>query len=236
MNKNGFSLTELITIISVISVLVLISFRYYGHQKKKTYRNIAQREMTDLMTLVKMAKQKDGYYHQFIYQMGYRPKGSLIANIGVKTTNSAPCCNNYPALGTAGCSKSKGSSSSFSINKGQTCPYGTKNKSSTNSKFQGPTCTTTNCNCESAGTYESYSHYTCDNSSLGKATDIHTICNDGSYSYDCSFKKTTSAISTSTSFGSCSTSCNCNSISLGAISGSFSEEMVLSHDGSLCVD
>ena len=239
MRNKGFSFIELIIIIAIISVLALISMKYFGDQKERAYKTTAQKDMVDLMSLLRVAQKNDGYYHQFIYQMGYRPKGPLIANIGVKADNSAPCgSSSYPALGDAKCSKPIiTSGGSTSIGEGERCPYGTKNDPPTS--FKAGICKDPTCTCLSASSYESYRYYNCDDSPLGKATDVLTICSNSGYPYECSFKGgDPSAITSSTSFGACDSKavCDHDEIALGAISESFSEKLVLHSSGELCID
>ena len=239
MRNKGFSFIELLVVVAIIAVLALIGMKYFGDQKEGAYRTAAQKNMIDLMSLMKVAQKNDGYYHQFIYQMGYRPKGSLIANIGVKADNSAPCDpSSYPALGTAECSKELSSREDFSIREGARCPYGTKNKPPLGN-FNSGICKVAPCNCSSVSSYESYRYYNCDGSPLGKATDVLTICSNSGYSYECSFKGgDPSAITSSTSFGACDSKavCDYDKIALGAISESFSEKIVLHSSGELCID
>lgn len=245
METKGFSIIELLIVVAIIPILALISFKFIGDQQKKNYRTVAQSSMNELMSLMKVAQKNDGGYHQFIYQMGYRPKGILIANIGVKAGNTAPCggSSDYPALGGSCSKKIGGTAAKFPIAKGERCPEGTKNKSGT---FTGGVCqSSASCECEEQTSYKTYTYYNCGNSNLDKATDVKTICSDSSYSHkdDCVFKKLPSNpsdldINSSTNFGSCNSKavCNYNNISLVAISASFDEKMVLSHTGSFCMD
>ena len=236
MGKKGFSLTELLVAAAILPILALIGFKYFGDQKEKAYKSATQKNMIDLLSLMKTAQKNDGHYHQFIYQMGYRPKGSLISNIGVKADNSAPCgSSSYPALGAAGCSKLITSGGSTRIEEGKRCPYGTKNSGN----FESGVCKGAYCYCSNLSSYESYRYYNCDGSPLGKATDVLTICGSSGYSYKCSFKGgDPSAITSSTSFGACDSKAVCASseIALGAISESFSEKLVLHSSGDLCID
>jgi len=236
--KKGFSFLELLVVVAIIPILALIGLKYFGDQRKQSYQNATKNSMTELMSLMHMARENDGHYHQFIYQMGYKPKGSLIANLGVKASNSAPCdSSKYPALKTDPCSKLKSSNvSEFTILKTQRCPYGTNNKSG---NFEGGVCMDSTCECESGTLYESYRYYNCNNTALGKATDTLTICGDSTYAYKCNFKGgDPPKIDASTSFDSCNSKavCDHDKIGLGAISETFSEKMVLHSSGEFCMD
>jgi len=237
MCQKGFSFIELLVVLAILPVLTLMSVKLYNDQKKQAYRTSARSSMTDLMTLMKTAKENDGYYHQFIYQMGYRPKGVLMANLGLKTDNSAPCgsSNPLPSLGASNCSKEKAGSMTYKIRKGAICPEGTKAQSG---DFEGSFCKNS-CVCQSAKAYEVYRYYKCDDSPLGKATDSRTICNATSYTSKCFFKKKPAPrITSSTDFGTCNSQavCHQNKVGLGAISKAFEEKMVLHSSGKFCVD
>ena len=234
-NIKGFSIIELLTAIIIISFLSVLGIKFFDGEKKKALRIAAQSEAFLLMALIKTARENDGYYHQFIYQMGYKPQGALTANIGVKASNTTPCCSNYPNLGATKCHKSILTGSSITINSGAKCPYGTKNNTGT---FVGGFCNTNPCTCVSLDSYENYIYYNCKNDALNKAVDARTICDNSSYTeYECVWKKSAPAVITSsTSFGSCSATCNCNEIDVGVLSKSFDEKMVLNSSGAFCID
>lgn len=52
---------------------------------------------------MKITKDIDGHYHQFLYKMGYRPKGEIYALAGILASSSSLCCNQYPLLGSDPC-------------------------------------------------------------------------------------------------------------------------------------
>ena len=105
MNK-GFSLIELLTVIVIIAVLLIIGVRSYSNQKNKVYVAWAKAEMIEVSKLMKTAKAYDGFYHQYIYAMGYRPKGDILAVVGTAASASDICCDEeYPDPGVSPCEK-----------------------------------------------------------------------------------------------------------------------------------
>ena len=233
MNKKAFSFIELITVISVISVLSVIGLRSFQEQGQKNRKTMAQQELTSLMSLIKTAQITDKHFHQYIYQMGYRPKGVLIANIGINASGSAPCCSEYPALGSTNCYPyASGNNDRIPIKKGEKCMSGSKKL------FKGLRCSESKgCECELTRSGDlTYTYYNCGNSGLAKATDALAICDDSSYPSNCMWYKNTPDKITSSNFGSCEPAnwCDCNSISAGAVSRGFDEKIVLSSSGTLC--
>ena len=100
----GFSLIEMLVVISIIGILCSIALLYYGNLKKSADLAWTKAEMTEIVKIMKTAKSSDGYYHQFIYSMGYRPKGSVFASVGTDAPATI-CCSQYPDPGTSPCSK-----------------------------------------------------------------------------------------------------------------------------------
>lgn len=104
MNR-AFSLIELLVTIVILSILALLGLRFYNEQKKSIYVTWTQAEMTDVLRIAKVAKGADGFYHQYIYAMGYRPKGKVYAVVGTQASRTVICCSKYPDPGIVPCSK-----------------------------------------------------------------------------------------------------------------------------------
>ena len=186
--------------------------------------------MIEVLKYAKMAKTSDGGYHQFLYQMGYTPKGKINSIVGTQADNTAPCCNKYPPLGDATCTKTIGSAQSYTISSGQTCGEGFICK--TGCRFGQ--CDSSSCNCEGEiGAVESYSYYNCKNDSLNTATTNKLIC-------EAYFKCDTDSLPVSfSSFNNCPPSpsawCDCNNFMVGAKSNFFEREITLNHNNQLCI-
>ena len=104
MINKAFSLIELLIVVVIIGVLVLIGVQSYNKQRENSYISWARAEMIEIMKLANMAKSYDGAYHQFIYAMGYRPKGKVFASVGTTASDSVSCCDDiYPRLGSSPC-------------------------------------------------------------------------------------------------------------------------------------
>ncbi len=97
--SKAFSLVELLVITSILGMLVLVGMRFYNKQKQTGAITWAKVEMIALSRLMKMVKSTDGHYHQYIYAMGYRPKGKLLARVGTAGDPAVICCNKYPNPG-----------------------------------------------------------------------------------------------------------------------------------------
>ena len=104
MNK-GFSLIELLVTATIIGSLSLIGIKSYKERKEIIYISWAKAEMTDISQVMRTAKSYDGYFHQFIYTMGYQPKGKVYASVGTDASATTICCNKYPAPGASPCRK-----------------------------------------------------------------------------------------------------------------------------------
>ena len=229
LNNKAFSLIELLVIVIIMVILVTVGARFYNDSKKKNYITTAQTELVGVLQYANLTKQVDRWYHQFIYQMGYTPKGILTVIVGTGASNSVPCCSNYPALGTTPCQKSGGSANSYNIGKDENCGVGFICTSGCNFGK----CNSSSCTCQGEGAFETYSYYNCKNDSLNKATNNKLICDDSGYNENCD---STQLPASFPAFSKCVTStwCNCNSFTAGAKSKSFDYEVTLNHENKLC--
>ena len=234
LKNKAFSLLEILVSFFIISLLFLLGMKFYNEQREKNNIRLAQSELIEVVKYANMAKNTDGYYHQFLYQMGYTPDGVITTAIGTGAVNSAPCCNKYPALGTSPCAKQIGSKPSYNISNGQTCGMG---YICTGSDCKFGQCEGS-CTCEGSKGVEHYTYYNCKNDSLNIATNNIQICNDSSYRYNRSCIPA-SGLSFPSTFTKCAPSpatwCNCNSFMAGAKSNSFAEEITLNHNSQLCI-
>ena len=103
--NTAFSLLEMLVAMVIVGILALMGMRFYGKQKQSSYMSWAKAEMIDISKIMKAAKGYDGYYHQFIYAMGYQPKGKIYASVGTAASHTTICCNQYPDPGTVPCAK-----------------------------------------------------------------------------------------------------------------------------------
>jgi len=103
--SRAFSLIELLVTVVVIGILTLLGMRFYGEQRKSSHTTWAKTEMADIFQLMKTVQSYDGYYHQFIYAMGYRPKGKALASVGTAADPDTICCSQYPKLNANPCIK-----------------------------------------------------------------------------------------------------------------------------------
>ena len=103
--KQGFSFIEAVVVLSILGILCYIALMYYGRLKDSSVSTWAKAEMGEVIKIMRTAKSYDGYYHQFIYSMGYRPKGKVLASVGTAASSSTICCNKYPNPGASPCSK-----------------------------------------------------------------------------------------------------------------------------------
>ncbi len=99
--KKGYSLIELLVGVVVLVLLTAIATTTFSKIKKSTYETWAKSELGQISGFMKTAYGADGFYHQYIYQMGYRPKGKIMASVGIPSVSSVePCCNDLPPLGS----------------------------------------------------------------------------------------------------------------------------------------
>ena len=104
--RKGFSLIELLVVISILGILSSLAIAIYSKYKINSHITWTKAEIIDLSQIIKMAKASDSYYHQYIYKMGYQPKGKIFASVGIAiATSQIPCCDKYPDLGVDPCVK-----------------------------------------------------------------------------------------------------------------------------------
>ncbi len=104
MNR-AYSLVELLVTVAIVGVLGLLGMRLYNEQKQSAHATWAKAEMMDVFQLMRTAQSYDGHYHQFIYAMGYRPKGKVLAAVGTAADSNTICCDQYPSKGSDPCAK-----------------------------------------------------------------------------------------------------------------------------------
>ena len=235
LKNHAFSLIELLTTVTIIVLLLFFGVKFYTEQKEQSNIRIAQSEMIEVLKYAKMAKTVDIGYHQFLYQMGYTPKGIITSIVGTGASGTAPCCSNYPALGHATCTKNKGSVRTYQISTGESCGPGFI---CTNCELGVCPAGGGNCTCRGEQAVESYTYYNCQNDSLNSATYNLQICNDGTYGETCETSLAPS-VSSFPSFSKCPPGgggwCNCNKFVVGAKSNFFAEEITLNHNNKLCI-
>ena len=248
-NNQAFSLIELLITFVILVILVLMGTKTYNEQKKNSNIRIVQSEMTEVLRYAKMAKTTDGAYHQFLYQMGYTPKGKVIAMIGTGASDTIPCCADYPLPGRSPCAKIIGrpDDNDYTITeKEETCVEGFR--CITGCKFGQ--CESPPCTCRGAQAVENYSYYNCKNDPINKATDNVKICeayikntNDPNYDPDlkCDIRSEITNTPTFFSFSNCARKrrrdhgwCTCDLFLVGAKSLKFDEELTLREDNRLC--
>ena len=250
LKNKAFSTIEMLMTFAIAALLFLIGARFYNEQKKDNDIRMTQAEMTEALKFVQMAKQMDGGYHQFLYQMGYTPKGKIIAIIGTGAGNTSPCCSDYPALGDLTCTKTIGAVvNTYKISGGQTCGEGFICCDTSDSSCPGPDncqfgkCPPgKTCACKGEQAVESYSYYNCKNDSLNNATNNIEICNHYSSLTppDPDLKcETSSAPAAFPTFTKCTPNptgwCNCDQFMIGAKSNFFKHEITLNHKNNLCI-
>ena len=101
-NNKAFSLVELLTVIGIIGVLSLIAVPSYLKQKRRSYEAWMADVLTEQSTFLELAYSIDGAYHQYLTDMGWRPHGKQLGQVGFRLMgNRPPCCNTYPNPNTA---------------------------------------------------------------------------------------------------------------------------------------
>ncbi|MCY4320862.1 MAG: prepilin-type N-terminal cleavage/methylation domain-containing protein, partial [Bdellovibrionaceae bacterium] len=143
-NNKAFSLIELLVTVGIISILVTFGAKFYNENIEKNYITTAKAELVNVLQYANFANTTDKGYHQFLYQVGYTPKGILTSIVGTGASRSAPCCNAYPALGTSPCQKGQGLTISYPINQNESCSMGFICNSGCNLGI----CNIASCNCE----------------------------------------------------------------------------------------
>ncbi|MDE0092534.1 MAG: type II secretion system protein, partial [Oligoflexia bacterium] len=172
ISKNkAFSLIELLVTLVIIGVLSLFGIKLYTEQKKNNIIRMTQAEMTEVLKYAKMAKITDGGYHQFLYQMGYTPKGKIFSAVGTRASNTAPCCRpsasndpyGYPSLGTSPCVRTIGSANSYTISQGQSCGMGficcNNSTCASSNRCELGRCNSSSCTCAGQNSVKSYTYY-----------------------------------------------------------------------------
>ena len=103
--KKGFSLVELLTVLVIMSILSSISVVGYKRYKRNTRASWIKVELGKVAQNLKSARLTDNGYHQFLYVVGYRPKGEQegVVSLPSKTTANKACCSNYADLGSSPC-------------------------------------------------------------------------------------------------------------------------------------
>ena len=104
-NKKGFSFVELLTTVAILSILSLISVVSYKRYKKNAKETWVKVELGKVAQHMKSARFLDNGYHQFLYMVGYRPKGRQEGFVALpsQTTGGKACCDNYPDIGSSPC-------------------------------------------------------------------------------------------------------------------------------------
>ena len=199
-----------------------------------------QSELIEVLRFANLAKSADGAYHQFLYQMGYTPKGEFASAVGTNAGTN-PCCNEYPNLGTNPCAKGSQSANSYTLNNsGESCGAGFSCRNGCNlGVCQSPPCT-----CQGSATaWAQFTYYNCKNDALNKALTNIQICNAAGYKKTSTNPKgikcsVPSGLAFPSSFTKCtpnpSSWCTCKKFVAGAKSNSFDEEITLDHNGMLC--
>lgn len=77
----GFSLIELLTVISIIGILSAIAVPSYLKYKKKPYETWLKLELIEVARLLKITRIQDEGYYKNLWILGYRPK-KLLGNVG----------------------------------------------------------------------------------------------------------------------------------------------------------
>ena len=93
----GFSLTEVLTVTTIITVLAGIAVPSYIRYKKRSYETWVVTELSTISRFLHLARGVDGGFHQYLGPLGYRPQGKTFGNAGFKSNyhTSNPCCGLY---------------------------------------------------------------------------------------------------------------------------------------------
>ena len=138
--NKGFSLVELLVTVAIIGVLLSFGMGIYNDIRKKTRITWAKAEMSQVIHFMKLAKINDGYYHQYIYSAGYRPKGSVYASVGTAASDSIICCDKYPNPGVSSCVKNSKSGFQYYNCDGSDLGKATDNIEICNDSAYGSSC------------------------------------------------------------------------------------------------
>ena len=87
----GLSFTELLVAVAIVGILTTIATVSYNAIRQSSGNTWAKAEIAEIAKLMQMTKASDGYYHQFIYAMGYRPEETLYATVGTDASNTTIC-------------------------------------------------------------------------------------------------------------------------------------------------
>ena len=97
-NAGGFSLIELLVAATIMTFLAAIGAVSYKKYKKQATESWLKGELSAISSFLDAAHLHDGGYHQFLYQLGYRPKGKQYGTVWLtsKSTGDKACCDEYP--------------------------------------------------------------------------------------------------------------------------------------------
>ena len=248
MNNKAYSLIELLVTISILGLLIGIAVPSYLKYKGNSYRAWTISEMSHVVGLAKAAKEEDGWYHQYLYQLGYRPTGIVYAVVGSGADKSTNCCTNYPTTGTDPCRK-KDNATEFRIGSQSRCPPGMQNSAGV---FSRGLCVSAICTCSTGERNTRYNYYSCANTAPGNAVNNIQICENYGSSSDsgCNLSKLSSTYkgasynlsgvtaqkhSTGNSCTSETNWCDCDNFYIASASNLFDEKLSLNHSGQLCI-
>lgn len=88
----GFSLIELLTVISIIGILSAIAVPSYLKYKKKPYETWLKLELIEVARLLKITRIQDEGYYKNLWILGYRPK-KLLGNVGFPAADANKASN-----------------------------------------------------------------------------------------------------------------------------------------------